>query len=376
MSLPPLPRLWQRSPVAMEDTGTAHIATLAFMDTYGREKLTTNKDLTIRSNILAIADEVARVCKGEITTPDSNYIMVIGSVGGKPVLGYVSRDRQSSAPYPDDDDDDIEDPTAERQPVAGYLFRNRVAKFSVTITGHRDSIATIFQHLDEVYGHEQFAKLKWWYVGGHGVTHTNIFLPPVTTKLLPEFYPDIEGGPAKFMRDYLNADESILLMAGPPGTGKTTLLRHMIVENNLSANVVYDEALMKSDQVFQSFLMGGDSDMMVIEDADTILSSRESDGNKLMSRFLNVSDGLIKLPNKKLVFTTNLTDFARVDPALMRPGRCFAVLHTRALNLTEAQAASRVGGFPTPTERKEYTIADLFNQGKRQTGIRQIGFRG
>lgn len=361
----------------MEDTGTAHIATLAFMEAHGgMELLTTSKDLTIRSNILSIADEVAKACGGMITTPDSSYIMVEGSVDGQPVLAYVSRDRQSTAPYPDDDDDDAEDPTEDRQLVEGYLFRNRVAKFQVTVTGQRNSIAVIFHHLDKAYGNEHFAKLKWWYVGTHGITHTNVFLPPTTTKLLPEFYPDIEGGPAKFIQDYLNADESILLMAGPPGTGKTTLLRHMIVENKLSANVVYDESLMEKDQVFQSFLMGSDSDMMVIEDADTILSSREREGNKMMSRFLNVSDGLIKLPNKKLVFTTNLTDFARVDPALMRPGRCFAVLHTRALNLTEAQAASRVGGFPTPTERKEYTIADLFNQGKRQTGIRQIGFRG
>jgi ATP-dependent 26S proteasome regulatory subunit len=42
-----------------------------------------------------------------------------------------------------------------------------------------------------------------------------------------------------------------------------------------------------------------------------------------MSRFLNISDGLIKLPNKKLVFTTNVTNFENIDSALLRPGRCF-----------------------------------------------------
>jgi hypothetical protein len=371
---PPKPNLWHRSSISMEDTDTHTVAALRFMDAHDGEMLTTIKDLTIRSNILAIADEVAKACDGKIATPHSYSIYVEGAVAGKPVLVHVERDRQSGGSY--DDDDEPIDPTEDRQPANGYLFRNRVAKFNVTITGHRDSIASIFQHLDKVFGSEHFAKLKWWYVGTHGVTHSNIFLPPVTTKLFPEFYPDLEGGPAKFMRDYLNADESILLMAGPPGTGKTTLLRHMIVENKLSANVCYDEALMKSDQVFQSFLMGSDSDMMVIEDADTILSSRERDNNKLMSRFLNVSDGLIKLPNKKLVFTTNLTDFARVDPALLRPGRCFAVLHTRALDLKESQDASKVGGFPTPTEKKQYTLAELFNQGKTNSGIRKIGFRG
>jgi len=112
---------------------------------------------------------------------------------------------------------------------------------------------------------------------------------------------------------------------------------------------------------------------MIIEDADTILSSREDDGNKLMSRFLNVSDGLIKLPNKKLVFTTNISDFTKVDPALLRPGRCFGVLHTRLLNLNEAQAAARVANLPIPTEKKEYSLAELFNQGQGGQ-VRRIGF--
>jgi ATP-dependent 26S proteasome regulatory subunit len=92
-----------------------------------------------------------------------------------------------------------------------------------------------------------------------------------------------------------------------------------------------------------------------------------------MSRFLNVADGLIKLPNKKLVFTTNLTDFARVDSALLRPGRCFGVMKTRELNLVEAQAAAKAAKLPIPIEKREYTIAELFNQGQGSK-VRKIGF--
>jgi ATP-dependent 26S proteasome regulatory subunit len=179
--------------------------------------------------------------------------------------------------------------------------------------------------------------------------------------------------PQKYLKSFLESEAAIMLIAGPPGTGKTTLLRHLIVDFDLSAHVVYDEVLMNTDKVFQNFLFEPNSDILVIEDADTILTSREDSGNKLMSRFLNVSDGLIKLPNKKVVFTTNISDFGRVDPALIRPGRCFDAMRTRQFNLLEAQAAAKAGGLVIPRDRHEYTLAELFSN-QQGPAIRKVGF--
>jgi hypothetical protein len=255
----------------------------------------------------------------------------------------------------------------------GVMQVEEVHDLQIDILSHYDAVEFMANTIDQSFDKEKMAMVKWWHRGRHGDDTRNVYLPPVERyRILPEFYPDL-GDPSKYLAEYMESEEAILLIAGPPGTGKTTLIRHLISKYKLCAHVIYDELMMEKDSVFQSFLFDEKGDVMVIEDADTILQPREHDGNKLMSRFLNVSDGLIKLPNKKLIFTTNLMDFTKVDQALLRPGRCFGVMHTRPLNLTEAQAAARVANLPVPTEKREWTLAELFNQGK-QINVRTIGF--
>lgn len=286
-----------------------------------------------------------------------DYIFLLGSFNNAKVLVIVTSKNHRSETSAHDSDD--------RETVG-------TIDLSIAVYGEPTAALALSKKIEGLFENEKIAIVKWWFQSNHGPSCRDVHLPPVKTKLRPEFYPDL-GDPYRFMDDYLASDASVLLLAGPPGTGKTTLLRHMILERKLTAHVIYDEKLMERDQIFQDFLFDNDSDIMIIEDADTILSAREDDGNKLMSRFLSVSDGLIKLPNKKLVFTTNISDFTKVDQALLRPGRCYNVVHTRPLNLVEAQAVAKVANLPVPTEKKEYTLAELFNQGYRPT-VRQVGF--
>lgn len=349
--------LWPGQTLGHTECGFADVARLKFLSQVQGEAVTIQREYILDTNQLAIADVMADAInpRGRIISPAQYFV----AVEFENVFAVISsREAPVTYEYTGQDDD--------------WGTHSKLSAFTIEATGPRELCNIIHTAVQKAFAEQQHSQIVWWYQDDTRTNNKTVYLPPIKTTLRPEFYPDLHD-PRKFLDEFLKSDASVLLMAGEPGTGKTTLLRHLICDHKLKAHVVYDENLMKSDKVFQSFLFG-DGDVMVIEDADTILGSREDANNKLMARFLNVSDGLIKLPDKKLVFTTNISDFGRVDPALLRPGRCFAVLHTRALNLDEAQAAARAAGLPVPLQRGEYTLAQLFNQSKKQASVRSIGF--
>ena len=66
----------------------------------------------------------------------------------------------------------------------------------------------------------------------------------------------------------------------------------------------------------------------------------------------------------KVIFSVNLQDLNNVDPALLRPGRCFQVLHFSYLKGDDLEKAKdKIGSeFFTdlPIKSGGYTIAELF----------------
>jgi SpoVK/Ycf46/Vps4 family AAA+-type ATPase len=181
---------------------------------------------------------------------------------------------------------------------------------------------------------------------------------------------------ATFIDRYLRARETVLVLQGPPGTGTTRLVRAILAalsrRKGDSAKVLYtaDRRTLENDEIFVEFITGS-HDAFVVEDADHVLSAR-ADGNVDLHRFLAIADGVVRALGRKIIFTTNLPNVGDIDDALLRPGRCFAMLRTRALARAEAlrlidrlyaddaRHAAEVAATVAPPEVRGVTLAALF----------------
>ena len=237
-----------------------------------------------------------------------------------------------------------------------------------------DVILTVEEKFDIVTSH-----IEWVY-GSDGQS-VNV---PLNRDRLPveEMYPFLKGESLEsYYHRYLESSANILLLIGPPGTGKTTFIRGMLALTNSSAIVSYDSQILEKDSFFARFIEG-DETIMVLEDSDAFLKSR-SDGNTMMHRFLNVGDGLVTTKGKKMIFSTNLPSIRDIDSALVRPGRCFDIITFDTLSLPEAHALAKKLDVDLPTrprgrETENYSIAEVFNQQSEKStksqANRKMGF--
>lgn len=246
------------------------------------------------------------------------------------------------------------------------------AHFNIHIHGAASEVNPAVDALDALYKASHLPEVRWVYKQGDDIESASIILDP-PDQMHDEFYPFIREGVDAFLDDYLASSASILFMSGAPGTGKTTLIRHCLHRHGLRAVMTYEEALLSADYVFVNFLLSVEENVLLIEDADTMLQSRPDD-KKRIARFLNVSDGVVKLSDKKVIFTTNLENFKDIDDALTRPGRCFGAMQFRALSYDEAKAACAAGGLHLPGDNRAYTLAELFNQRAVRPTPRKVGF--
>lgn len=117
----------------------------------------------------------------------------------------------------------------------------------------------------------------------------------------------------------------LILLHGEPGTGKSSILRQIIGQVCKDKEVIYVPSFMMenfANPEFISFISDHDNSILVLEDAEAILSKRSGGGSSQgVSNILNMTNGLLNESMKiQIIATFNMTK-TKLDEALLRPGR-------------------------------------------------------
>ena len=133
-------------------------------------------------------------------------------------------------------------------------------------------------------------------------------------------------------------DKGIILLHGDPGTGKTSYIKHLttLVKDKDILFIPPSMAEMLSEPTIIPFLMDHKNSILIIEDAERVISDREGNGSPAgVSNILNLTDGILgDCLNIQVIATFNMKR-EKIDQALLRKGRLIAEHKFEKLSVDE-----------------------------------------
>jgi len=176
-------------------------------------------------------------------------------------------------------------------------------------------------------------------------------------------------------------NSGLVLLNGQPGTGKTTYIKYLTTL--LNKKIIFVPPSMAEGitaPTFLPFLMEHKNSILVIEDAEKVIGSRESsDTNNGVSNILNMTDGILgDCLNIQIIATLN-THRERIDTALLRKGRLIAEHEFGELPVECVEKLFKHLGIKDKAE-KPMTLTDIYNyetdkeEKKNEKPIRRMGF--
>lgn len=142
----------------------------------------------------------------------------------------------------------------------------------------------------------------------------------------------------------------LVLVEGPPGTGKSYLLRGMmygledaeflVIPPHMLPSMVGPSLVNALFEVAED-LPDGRRVVLVLEDADECLVPRQADNVAAISTLLDLTDGLLSAVTDFRVLVSTNAKHVEIDPAIVRAGRLCRHIHVAPLNPDHANRTLR-----------------------------------
>lgn len=144
-----------------------------------------------------------------------------------------------------------------------------------------------------------------------------------------------------------NNKHGLFLFHGDPGTGKTTLIRKLVSELAGDKTIIYVPSYFMFDITnpeLISFISKFKNSILLLEDAEMILTSSEEERNQAVSNILNISDGLLNDHMDMQIIATFNANKKVIDTALLRKGRLMVNYRFKKLTANQATKLSKYIG--------------------------------
>lgn len=179
-----------------------------------------------------------------------------------------------------------------------------------------------------------------------------------------ELYPYFEQSVESIVAQVISERAPAYFFIGPPGTGKTSLIRNIAWSwPHKSRVILLDNAHVLAHPSLTVEMRRCRNTLFIVEDCDAFITKR-SQGNDQMNGLLNALNGLVPT-NNTVIFTTNLPNLKSVDEALLRTGRNGGTFVFQYLNHEQANKVRSVIEKPLiekfPDGKDKLSLSDVFN---------------
>ena len=194
--------------------------------------------------------------------------------------------------------------------------------------------------------------------------------------------PQVLVGYDKIVEDLKSETPSgrLAILSGPPGTGKTFIVRALMKEAPTVTFVMVPPHMVSSlaDPEILPSLTSLREDiagpiLFVLEDGDSCLVARNKDNMPSIQAILNLGDGILgSVLDIRILATTN-ADKLDLDPALMRPGRLSAEVRVGPIGAVHAnRLLKQLVGTGTSSWEMAPTLAEVYLKA-RELGWKPTG---